>query len=57
MWLKFIGIDGSMRLKFGTNYNVRVESDDNFIWVYWDGGKCSYSSPQSFAANWKRWNG
>ena len=56
MYLKFIGADGSMGLKSGINYKVRITSDDIFIWVYWNGGKCPYSSPQSFADNWKRWD-
>ena len=62
MFLKFIGQDGSMRLKHDKVYNVRIESKNNYIWVViprfefrhmvFDTWKCPYSSPQSFAANW-----
>lgn len=57
MYLKFIGEDGSMGLRNGINYKVKITSDDAFIWVHWNGGECPYLSPQSFAANWKRWDG
>ena len=57
MYLKFIGADGFMGLQFGRNYQVKITSDGTFIWVQWDGGRCPYSSPQTLAANWKKWNG
>lgn len=57
MYLKFVGKDGSMGLTYGKVYKVKIESDSQYIWVYW-GNKwsnkcCPYSSPQSFADNWK----
>ena len=46
-----------MGLQFGRNYQVKITSDGTFIWVQWDGGRFAYSSPQTLAANWKKWNG
>lgn len=53
MYLRFIGTDGSMGLKFGKVYRVRVTSDNRYIYVQWDNGRCPYSSPQTLAANWR----
>jgi hypothetical protein len=52
MYLKFVGKDGSMGLTHGKVYNVKIESDRRYIWVYWGDKRCPYSSPQSFADNW-----
>lgn len=62
MKLKFIGTDGSMRLKHGKVYDVSVKTKNGYIWVtmprfefrgrvlgMWE---CPYSSPQSLSANW-----
>lgn len=59
MKLKFIGKDGSMGLKHGEVYPVRILSlpSDKAILVEWPFGRfgvrrCPYSSPAAFAANW-----
>ena len=56
--MKFIGENGSMKLKHGKFYKTKISSRDNLIFVQWfDGwnsGCCPYSSPQSLADNWKR---
>lgn len=58
MHMKFIGEDGSMKLKHGKFYKTKIYSKDNLIFVRWfngwKSGCCPYSSPQSFAANWER---
>lgn len=54
MWLKFIGKDGSMGLRHGKTYSVRVYSSQGYIWADWCWKACPYSSPQAFAANWTR---
>ena len=58
MRLKFIGADNSLGLKNGRTYNVDVRSVDEYIYVHiaagwFDDITCPYSSPQSFAANWR----
>lgn len=53
MYLKFIGTDGSMGLEFGKIYKVKIRSIDEYIWVEWEDGHCSYSSPQTLACNWQ----
>lgn len=53
MLMRFIGKDGSMGLKHGSTYCVKITDSNGFIWVSWGYGKaCIYESPQSFAANW-----
>lgn len=54
MYLRFIGADGSMGLSFGKIYEVKISSDDRYIWVQWNRGRCPYSSPLTLASNWKR---
>lgn len=61
MNLKFIGTDGSMGLKHGEVYDVRVGAHrgDAVIIVQWGfvGANpiyCPYSSPAAFAANWAK---
>lgn len=53
MYLKFIGEDKSMGLRRGSIYKVKLISDNNYIWVWWEFGKrCPYSSFQSLMENW-----
>lgn len=59
MYLKFIGEDGSMGLKHGKTYSVRVETHDGYIWVIWGFigmyyKSCPHSSPQTFTENWAK---
>lgn len=51
--LRFIGEDKSMGLRKGKVYSVRLSSASNYIWVRWNKGACPYTSPKSFAMNWK----
>ena len=51
--LRFIGEDGSMGLRYRKIYKIGIECRLECICVYWDGGFCPYSSPQTFAANWE----
>ena len=60
MELKFIGKDGSMGLKHGKVYPVKIESHPygSAIYVQWEVGKgikraCPYSSPVTLAKNWE----
>lgn len=53
MILKFIGKNGSMGLIHGQKYNISIKNNGEYIWVYWQTGSCPYSSPQSFAENWR----
>ncbi len=54
MYMKFIGKDGSMGLKHGKTYSVRIESRYPYIWVVWGAGKaCPYDSMYGLRANWK----
>lgn len=67
MYLKFIGANGSMGLYHGKVYNVEVKTKNDMIWVLipnfelmhnvFGTWKCPYSSPQSFAVNWKKYGG
>ncbi len=53
--LRYIGQDGSMGLKHGKIYKVKIVSDDRYIWVKWGYGWnmcCPYTSLQSLVANW-----
>ncbi len=52
MKLRFVGKDGSMGLTRYKIYDVGVCCKDGFIWVTWLGGRCPYSSPDTFAQNW-----
>lgn len=58
MKLKFIGKHGSMGLCHGQEYYVNLSSTADYICatIFKDNGTlfCPYSSPQSFAANWKK---
>ena len=58
--LRFVGKEGSMGLTNGRIYRVRVTSKDHYIWVsipnmfFGNAWQCPYSSPEAFAANWKK---
>ena len=55
MYLKFIGENGSMGLRRGSIYDVKIISKDKYIWVKWGFRKvCPYSSPQALAKNWTK---
>lgn len=61
MELKFIGKDGSMGLRHGNVYPVRIISlpSDIAIYVQWPiklglVRTCPYLSPAAFAANWMK---
>lgn len=55
MYLKFIGKDGSMGLRYGQVYKIYITSSGDLIWTMFEYGEmCPYSSPQSFAANWAK---
>lgn len=55
MQLKFIGKDGSMGLKHGYVYDVRIRSSETLIWVdILNYCSCPYSWPQTFAENWSK---
>lgn len=54
MLMKFIGKDGSMGLKHGKVYSVRIESRYPYFWVRWGVGKaCPYDSMYGLRANWE----
>lgn len=53
MKLRFIGADGSMGLHYREIYDVTICNSSKYILVYWKGGYCPYSSPQTFAENWE----
>ena len=58
MKLKFIGKNNSLGLVNGKTYNVNIRSVDKYIVISIPAGRfdeitCPYSSPQSFAANWR----
>lgn len=59
MKLRFIGKDGSMKLKHGRVYEiVKIITIDNYIYVMWTDGPgvnvrcCPYSSLSALCANW-----
>ena len=57
MVLKFIGTDGSMDLRHGREYEVRVNFLQNIIWVEVNAGffhkiYCPYETINAFAKNW-----
>ena len=55
MLMKFIGKDGSMGLKHGKIYSVRIESNYPYFWVRWGFyDACPYDSRQSLEANWQK---
>ena len=54
MFLRFIGKDKSMGLKYGHIYHVTVSTHANYIWVRWGWRTCPYCSPQTFAENWSK---
>lgn len=61
MNLRYVGKDGSMGLKHGEIYSVRIDSlpSDEFIHVSWPVAlfktkQCPYDSPAAFAANWEK---
>lgn len=55
MYLRFIGANGSMGLKYGNVYNVEIYEDKKYIWVNWGKNKCPYVSFENLATNWTRW--
>lgn len=53
MLLRYIGEDGSMGFRHGRTYDVRLSSNNVWIWVHTRLGLyCPYESPQAFAENW-----
>lgn len=50
----FTGKDGSMGLRRGSTYNVKIYSYEGYIYVDW-GGKtpCPYSSIRALSKNWE----
>lgn len=61
MKLQFIGMDGSMGLRTGEVYDIRISIDEKYIWVEWKVAcygpfatkRCPYVSVQLFAQNWE----
>lgn len=53
IYLRFIGKNGSMGLIHGEIYKVKIVSNNQHIWVYWNSGSCPYYSPQDLANNWE----
>ena len=59
MKLRFIGADGSLGLKHGEVYDVRLSTIEEVIKAHaWSRDDsfyvcCPYSSPKSFAKNWE----
>lgn len=58
MKLKFIGEDGSMGLRTGEVYDIRIFIKGECLWVEWKVNlytvkSCPYISTQSFAQNWE----
>lgn len=56
--LEFVGTDGSMGLRKGRTYNIRLFVDNGYIWAEWvdtygNVRQCPYSSLSSFCANWR----
>jgi hypothetical protein len=58
MHLTFIGKDGSLGLKHGKQYYVEIVTKNGMLQATIYNGLykcgCPYSSPQSFAENWKK---
>lgn len=57
MKLKFIGMDGSMKLQYGKVYQVSFKNDNKYIILIIKTGLfseiiCPYGSPQAVAKNW-----
>ena len=50
--LVFIGTDGSMGLKHGKTYKVRLYTYGGKFWADWGPNCCPYKSVRSFALNW-----
>lgn len=61
MKLRFIGNDGSMGLRTGEVYDIRISIDEKHLWVEWKVScygpfavkHCPYASVQLFAQNWE----
>jgi predicted DNA-binding WGR domain protein len=51
MYLKFIGMDGSMGLEHGKFYDVEIKTDGNYLVVSWDKRRCPYTF-NGFVTNW-----
>ena len=51
--LRFIGTDGSMGLRKGHVYKVKIFTRYGYIYVDWGSRACPYSSISSFLRNWK----
>ena len=54
--VKFIGEDGSMGLRHGKFYSVKVSSGyyegKRCLWVFFRGGACPYYGFEALADNW-----
>lgn len=53
--LKFIGADGSMRLRRGQYYLVEIYTTGGYLWVKWylpEINECPYSSLKALTDNW-----
>lgn len=50
---KFIGKDGSLGYKNGSNYQIQILPHSNAIMRSDGSGKCVYSSIYSFFKNWE----
>lgn len=54
MKCRFIGQDGSMGLKHGEVYTVRISQGVKYLYVCWGERKyCPYSSLEALTANWE----
>lgn len=53
MKLKFIGKDGSMRLRHGWVYDCSIMTAHGQVWVIWETwGACPYGSLKKLLENW-----
>lgn len=54
MRLRFVGEDGSIGLKHGQVYDVKVNTAMGYIFVIWkESYYCPYSSLAALTANWE----
>lgn len=50
--MKFIGQNGSLGLRYGQVYDVKIDVTENMVWVEWGNNRCPYSSIANFLSNW-----